>query len=293
MTVHVPRSATGHAIAGAKLPASIEITPRQVNDTASLDMLFPKGTLVYIPDVGTDSTRAFTDAARRIGDAGYVAVPHFAARRLTTRAAFDDRIKALSEEAGVKQALVIGGGLEQPVGEFGSSLELLETGMFDRCGFEWIAIAGHPEGTPDFSDSMAEEALLLKQAFAQRSGTQMRIVTQFGFDPMKAVTWADGLSACGVNLPVHIGIAGPAKLPTLVKYAVMCGVGNSIDFLKKQAGAVSSLLTGPSPELVVEPIERHVASNPQCPIEQLHIFPFGGLKKSSAWLVERGSWHHS
>ena len=41
---------------------------------------------------------------------------------------------------------------------------------------------------------------------------------------------------------------------------------------------------------VVGPIERHVSRAPATPIRQIHVFPFGGLKKSSEWLVERGSW---
>ncbi|WP_312858642.1 hypothetical protein [Rhizobium sp. G21] len=118
----------------------------------------------------------------------------------------------------------------------------------------------------------------------------MRIVTQFGFDAKKFIAWADGLKAAGVDLPVHLGVAGPAKITTLIKYAAMCGVGNSISFLKKNAMSLTALATSHSPEDVVGPIEKHFLANPDSAIKQIHVFPFGGLKKSAEWLVERGSW---
>ena len=105
---------------------------------------------------------------------------------------------------------------------------------------------------------------------------------------LKAV--AESLREHGVDLPVHLGVAGPAKITTLIKYAAMCGVGNSISFLKKNALSLTALATSHSPEGVVGPIEQHAIANPASAIKQIHIFPFGGLKKSSEWLVDRGSW---
>ena len=118
----------------------------------------------------------------------------------------------------------------------------------------------------------------------------MRIVTQFGFDPARFIAWAEGLAASGIDLPVHIGVSGPAKITTLLKYAALCGVGNSIAYLKKNALSLTTLARGHSPESIVGPIERHWQANPQGPIRQIHVFPFGGLQNSADWLVSRGSW---
>jgi len=162
--------------------------------------------------------------------------------------------------------------------------------LFDKYGIRKMGVAGHPEGSPDFSLATAEEALRFKQAFAERSGTEMRVVTQFGFDPSGFVKWAEGLGAAGIDLPVHLGVAGPAKLTTLVKFAAMCGVGNSIQFLKKRASAITTLVSGFNPDEVVTPLEQHVAANANSAIKQIHVFPFGGMKKSAEWLQQRGSW---
>lgn len=272
------------------IAASIEVAPKQAIESDDLPDLFPAGTHVYVTDIGTDTSETLTRAARRLRELGYEPVPHFASRRLTTRAALEDRIARMAGEAGVTNVLVIGGGLERQAGDFSSTMEVLETGFFDRYGVTHIGVAGHPEGSPDFTDEVAMHALRLKKSFAERTGARMRIVTQFGFDAEAFITWAEGLREHGIDLPVHLGVAGPAKITTLIKYAAMCGVGNSVTFLKKNALALTALATTHSPETVVGPIESHVVAHPHSAIKQVHVFPFGGLKKSTEWLVERGTW---
>jgi methylenetetrahydrofolate reductase (NADPH) len=274
----------------SRVAASIEISPKQAVESEDLAGLFPAGTRVYITDVGTDSAETITAGSKRLADLGYIAVPHFASRRLHGRDALEQRIAMLSGEAGVTDVLIIGGGLEKPAGEFASSMEVLETGLFDRHGIRSMGVAGHPEGSPDFTDEIAEEALRLKQSFAERTDADMRIVTQFGFDAAGFTSWAEGLAGQGINLPVHLGVAGPAKITTLIKYAAMCGVGPSLSFLKRRASAITTLVSGFDPEVIVKPLEDHVLGNPEGPVRQIHVFPFGGMKKSAEWLRERGSW---
>ena len=273
-----------------RIAASIEVAPKQAVESSDLPGLFPQGTSVYVTDIGTDSNETLVKAAGRLRDLGYEPVPHFASRRLTTKHALEERIKMMAEEAGVRNVLIIGGGLERQAGEFSSTMEVLETGYFDKYGINKIGIAGHPEGSPDFSEEVALQALRLKKAFAERSGAKLRIVTQFGFDAQKFISWADGLKSHGIDLPVHLGVAGPAKITTLIKFAAMCGVGNSISFLKKNALSLTTLATSHSPETVVGPIEEHVRTNVTTPIRQIHVFAFGGLKKTAEWLEHRESW---
>ena len=169
-------------------------------------------------------------------------------------------------------------------------MDLLRTGAFETRGFTHIAIAGHPEGSPDITEDGIADALRWKTEWAEDRGVELRIVTQFGFDAPKFIRWAERLRLEGVTLPIHLGVSGPAKITTLVKYAAMCGVGPSLDFLKKQASSLVTLATGYSPEGLVEPLEAEAARNPDFLVAQIHVFPFGGLKKSSEWLRGRGSW---
>lgn len=273
----------------ARLPASVEVTPRQAIASAELPGLLPPGTHVYIADIG-DDTSIMIKAAARVSELGYVAVPHFAARRLTSLAALANRVQAMAQEAGVGNVLVVGGGLGKPMGVFSSCMNVLETGLFDRYGIKEIAIAGHPEGSPDFPDSVAIEALRLKVAFGERSDARLRIVTQFGFDPAKVIDWARDLRIHGIGLPVHVGVAGPASIATLLKYAAICGVGNSVSLLRKRAGALATLMSRFSPETMVAPLERHVMASPGSAIRQIHVFPFGQIGATTQWLRQRGSW---
>lgn len=277
-------------MSGKKIPASIEVSPKQALESAELPTLFPQGTSVYITDVGTDPTPTLVAAAKRVTDLGYDAVPHFASRRLTTRAALQDRVKATAQEAGVTNVLVVGGGLETQAGDFSSTMEVLDTGFFDANGITDIGIAGHPEGSPDFNDDVALHALRLKKQFGERTGANMRIVTQFGFDGRAFASWAFSLRDAGIDMPVHLGVAGPAKITTLVKYAAMCGVGNSLSFFKRNTRSIATLATKHSPEGVVGPIEQAWAQNPTGGIAQIHVFPFGGIKNSAEWLAQRGTW---
>lgn len=274
------------------ISASIELSPKQILDCENLTDMMPTSTSVYIPDVGTESTNTLVAAAKKLTEAGYNAVPHFASRRITSRSILEQRVKKMSQEADVKDVLIIGGGLETPSGEFNSSLALLETGFFDKYGINNIGVAGHPEGSPDFADDVALEMLRLKQDLSIRSDASFRIVTQFGFDSERFINWAVNIKSLGIDLPVHIGVAGPAKLTTLIKFAAICGIGNSIDFLKKRSSAIMTLASGFNPEDIVAPIEQHWLQEQTnlSAIDQIHVFPFGGIRKSSEWLKDRGTW---
>lgn len=218
------------------LPASIEILPKQLPTSDQLRVLLPPGTRVYLTDIGTSGTEIeMLVAARRLQDIGCIPVPHLAARRIRSLEALETRVGELAELAGVNDVLVIGGGVATPVGPYASTRDVLETGLLDRFGIKEVAVAGHPEGSPDFTQVTAIDALWQKQSFATRTDARLRIVTQFGFDPARAVAWSESLATLGIDLPVHIGVAGPAKLSTLIKYATLCGVDSSLSVLKRNA----------------------------------------------------------
>lgn len=272
------------------ISASIEVSPKQAVESNAIIDLFPHGERVYLTDIGSETTDYLVRGAKRIRDLGYEPVPHFASRRIIAADILEDRVKRMASEAKVSDVLVIGGGLEKEAGEFASTMELLETGVFQRHGITHMGIAGHPEGSPDFDDDTAMEALHQKQDFAEKTGLNLRIVTQFGFDAAKFIDWTQDLQAAGITLPVHLGVAGPAKVATLIKFAAMCGVGNSLSFLKKRGGAMATMVKGFDPNDIVDPIEVHWLQSETTLIKQIHVFPFGGVKKSTAWLTQRGSW---
>jgi methylenetetrahydrofolate reductase (NADPH) len=91
-----------------------------------------------------------------------------------------------------------------------------------------------------------------------------------------------------VDLPIHIGIAGPAKLQTLIKFAIACGVGPSLKVLQKRAMDVSKLLLPYEPNDVISELAAHKAANPDFNITNVHFFPLGGIKTNANWAIANG-----
>ena len=112
--------------------------------------------------------------------------------------------------------------------------------------------------------------------------------TQFAFEAGPIIEWVEALGAAGINLPVHIGIAGPAKLQTLIIFAIACGVGPSLKVLQKRAMDVTKLLLPYEPNDVISELAAHKAANPDFGIEQVHFFPLGGIKTNANWAITHG-----
>ncbi|MEC8295431.1 MAG: methylenetetrahydrofolate reductase, partial [Pseudomonadota bacterium] len=254
--------------------------------------LLPEGTRVYIAHIEGTPIEDMVETAARLSDDGYNVMPHFPARIIKDAASLEDWINRYQSEAGVKQALLLAGGVANPVGEFHSSMQLMETGLFDKAGFTHLHVAGHPEGNkdidPDGSDKMVMEALRWKQAFNERTDASIALATQFAFDADPIIDWANRLTAEGITLPIHIGIAGPAKLQTLIKFAIACGVGPSLSVLQKRAMDVTKLLLPYEPTDVLTKLAAHKAANPDFNITNVHFFPLGGIKTNANWAIDNG-----
>ncbi|MFQ6552322.1 methylenetetrahydrofolate reductase [Aestuariibius insulae] len=272
---------------------SIEVMPRTAAKIESFAGLLPQGTRVYIAHLEGTPIEDMVGTAKRIAGEGFEVMPHFPARIIKDRATLEGWIARYQGEAGVDQALVLAGGIGAPAGDFDNSMELLESGCFDRAGFKRLHVAGHPEGNRDIDpgggDAAVSEALRWKQAFSERTDAEMAITTQFCFEAGPVIAWATGLRAAGIDLPVHIGVAGPAKLQTLIKFAIACGVGPSLSVLQKRAMDVTKLLTPYEPIDFVSELAAHRAAHPDFAITHLHLFPLGGITASADWARVHGA----
>lgn len=271
---------------------SIEVMPRTAEKVENFRDILPVGTRVYIAHIEGTPIEDMVATAKRLNAEGFPVMPHFPARIIKDAATLENWIAMYQGEADVKQALLLAGGVTTPHGDFDSSIQLLETGLFGKAGFERLHVAGHPEGNkdidPDGSTRNVDAALQWKQKFSETSDAKMALATQFAFDAEPIIEWANGLKAAGVDLPIHIGIAGPAKLQTLIKFAIACGVGPSLKVLQKRAMDVSKLLLPYEPTDVVAALAAHKAANPDFNIEHVHFFPLGGIKTNAQWATDNG-----
>lgn len=270
---------------------SIEVMPRTAEKVEDFRALLPEGTRVYIAHIEGTPIEDMVATAKRLNDDGYSVMPHFPARIIKDRATLADWIARYQGEANVKQALLLAGGVASPCGEFSDSMQLMETGLFDKAGFTRLHVAGHPEGNRDIDASgtaNVDAALRWKNDFQTRTDAKMAIATQFAFEAKPIIAWADSLRDAGITLPVHIGIAGPAKLQTLIKFAIACGVGPSLKVLQKRAMDVTKLLLPYEPTDVLRELAAHKAANPDFNISHVHFFPLGGIKTNATWAQTHG-----
>jgi methylenetetrahydrofolate reductase (NADPH) len=261
---------------------SIEATPADADKLDSFGEVLEPGTAVYVahpPGLPIDDV---LDFAVRIKAAGFEPVPHVIARKLTSKDQLERALARLQEHE-IGQALVVAGDEAVPGAAFDSSLEVLQTGLFDRYGFEEVGVAGHPEGSSAIGAERVDQALRGKAEFARSAGFKLRVVTQFGFDPESLTDWERETSAAGIELPIHVGMAGPASLRQLLRFAMLCGIGSSAKMLTKRTGAAANLLTKKAPDELITYIARHRTENPSSRLVKAHFFAFGGLLKTAGW----------
>ncbi|MEM8751465.1 MAG: methylenetetrahydrofolate reductase [Pseudomonadota bacterium] len=264
---------------------SIEVMPRTAEKIESFAAILPAGTRVYVAHIEGTPIEDMVATAKRIAGEGFPVMPHFPARIIRDEATLVDWIARYQGEAGVDQALLLAGGVKAPHGDFSDSMQLLSSGAFDRAGFRRLHVAGHPEGNkdidPDGSDAKVMEALRWKADFAERTDAEMAIATQFCFEAAPVIEWADKVKAAGVDLPIHIGVAGPAKLQTLIKFALACGVGPSLRVLQRRAADVTKLMLPFTPDEFLRDLAAHKAAHPDFNVTNVHFFPLGGITKTA------------
>ena len=261
---------------------SIEATPHDAPKIREFPDELSAGTRVYVahpPGMSIDDVVDFCEKLRNIG---LVPVPHIIARKVETK---DQLARALArlQKADIDHALCIAGDISVENGEYDSSLEVLQSGLLQEHGFKHVGIAGHPEGSKAIGDERARQFLLDKVAFVADAPFKTYIVTQFGFDPSAFTDWDAETSKMSIELPIHVGMAGPASIRQLVRFAAMCGVGASARMLMTRTGATANLLRKQSPDDLITAFARYNLENPSSKLVGGHFFAFGGVVKAAAW----------
>jgi methylenetetrahydrofolate reductase (NADPH) len=214
--------------------------------------------------------------------AGFNPVPHIAVRRLASFTQANDFLQRAVAEAEVRGALIIGGDPDHPVGPFPDARDLLASGLVGHHGLGEVAFAGYPEGHPRIASRTLDEALQAKVALARRQGLDVSLVTQFGFDAAPILRWIAALRAQDITCPVLVGIAGPASVATLAKFAVRCGIGASLRALARGHTAFARILAEAGPDALIGALVAE--EEPGSPIDGLHVFTFGGVRRAAEWI---------
>lgn len=261
--------------------ASIEITPSEQRHLPALRDLLPAHSSIYVSHVPNATLGQVIRTALDVQAAGFRATPHIVARRISYPETLRSTLADLCGN-GVEQILLVAGDSEHAAGEYESTLEVFASGLLEKSGIKSIGVAGYPEGQKGIGQSLLCNALKVKQAFADRTGLPMFIVTQFGFNGNALRNWEPELARIGVHLPILAGIAGPTPLAKLIKFAMRCGIGASLRTVMRNLSAVGSIA-----ELATTP-EQHLMRLMQLSsstrVAAPHFFCFGGVLETARWI---------
>lgn len=257
---------------------SIELSPRDEFAGEALRKLLNPGTTVFVNHPPSVTHHDIVAACVRLHRAGFVAVPHVAARRLASFTQASDFLERAAGEAAVDRVLLIGGD-DSPIGPFRASLDLLATGLLERHGIHQVAFGGYPEGHPAIDAATLDAALQAKVALALQAGLNVSLVTQFGFESEPIRRWVAAQRSHGIDCPVHVGVAGPASVATLAKFAIRCGIGASLRALARGHTSFARIMSEAGPDALVAELATSDA-----PIAGLHIFTFGGVRRTAEWI---------
>ena len=262
--------------------ASFEATRPSDAELDALTAVAAPGTRIYISALASRPAAEQVPLAVRLRARGFEPVPHLAARNFAGHAALDDHLARLAGEADVTRLLGIGGDRDAPAGAFHHAIEVIESGLPQNRRIRVIGIAGYPEGHPRVAPIELDRALAAKIEAAGATGLAVHIVTQFGFSAPPILAWIARMRDLGIEAPVRVGIAGPASVATLVRFAAICGVTTSARTLVRNAGLAKHLFAAAAPDGLVRALAPLGAVTP-------HFFTFGGLAATARWTAAVGS----
>ena len=133
------------------------------------------------------------------------------------------------------------------------------------------------------TEPVLRDALKRKNAYAEQTGANVYIVTQFVFSADPVIAWETSQRDDIGRLPVTAGLPGLANARTLLKYAMECGVGASLQAFSKRYASFTKLLTISTPDETIVALARHKEQAPQTSVSGIHFFTFGGFEKTAAW----------
>lgn len=266
---------------------SLEILPRELHRAGEVGAILPKDTCVYIPSLPGLPLSRTLEAVAAIRAAGLDPVPHVSARRILDRDEFKDFLEKSVKQYGVHRVMLIGGDEPRPKGPFRDSVQVLEEGLLAGVGIREFGVSGYPEGHPRIPASLLEESFQRKRQLAGEQGLGIYVVTQFSFAPARVVEFCARLARTAPSVMVYVGVAGPTDPVALARFAQRCGVSVSLRALKNLGTGIAKLVTHTDPGEQILAVARYSAMREPSNVAGMHLFSFGGVVRTAAWMRER------
>lgn len=263
---------------------SIEITTAEAQRITSYSDVLPRNTCVYITRLENDNLEDTLKVIKKICQDGMRPVPHIVARRIHDERDLDTTLRHLTQTAGAADVLVVAGDAKLPAGSFDDSMQLIETGLFDKYDIQTIGFAAHPEGNPYVSDEHLDLALIRKNSLATQASARFYLMTQLVFEAAPLLAWEARVRKQGIDLNIHASLHGIVTMKRLLKYAGMLGIRSSAKFMGRHAREAASLLHAKPPgELILKLAAFNIATSRRA-FSNLHLFPFGSFEQTATWM---------
>ena len=268
---------------------SLEMTAKETEGLREAAPLILPRTQIAITFLPGEEMEQRVEAAVVVRELGFEPIAHLSARRLASEAELDKYLADLSAKAGLKRVFVIAGDPPEPEGPYSDSLQIIESGLLEKHGIEVVGVGGHPEGHPNNTKAELWDWMERKIAAVRAHGMTPLVVTQFAFDDDAIIEWLAEMRTRGIDVPVRLGVPGPAGIKRLLGFAKRCGVGASASVMKKYGVSITNLIGKAGPDKLVESLRTGL--NEKHGRVRLHFYPFGALTASAEWINEYHAKH--
>lgn len=239
----------------------------------------PPGATVTVTASPRRGMPATLECATRLAERGVRVVPHLSARLVADEA----ELKSLLDDlvtAGVGEVFVVGGDSGRPTGDYAGALDLLQA--MAHLGHDLVVgVAGYPESHPAIPDDVAVQAMWDKRVHASY------IVSQMCFDARVLRAWVRRVRERGVQLPIRVGVAGPASTRQLLRISARIGVGESTRVLTHHGRGLWRLATPGAwrPDRLLDDLAP-VLADPAYGVQGLHVYTFNDVAAAGRWWRE-------
>lgn len=269
---------------------SLEMTAKELDGLREAAPLIRPGTQIAVTFLPGEEMEQRLEAAKLVRSLGFEPIVHLSARRLGSREVLDNYLAQITGEAGVKRVFMIAGDPPEPEGPFENSLQIIETGLLEKHGITIAGVGGHPEGHPNNSPAELWDWMERKLAALRERNITPLVVTQFAFDDDAIVAWVKEMRERGIDVPVRLGVPGPAGIKRLLGFAKRCGVGASASVMKKYGVSLTNLIGSAGPDKLVDSLDRKLSDEEHGRV-RLHFYPFGALTASAEWINQYDAKH--
>jgi methylenetetrahydrofolate reductase (NADPH) len=265
----------------------MEMTGKDVAKVENAASVIPPGTRINVTFLENEDLTMRVNAAAAVKRLGFTPVPHISARRLKSQEMLEEFLSALRAIDATKDVFSVGGDPAVPLGPYEDSLAVIESGVLQHYGVKHVSIGGYPDGHPDISSDVLWSALEKKAAALSRLDMPGTVITQVDFDVDRVLAWVAEVRDHGVDLPIRVGVPGPASVKLLLGFASRLGISTSTTIAKKYGLSVTNLLGKAGPENFIRDLQSRLDPLKHGEVK-LHFYTFGGFKTTAEWIAEHG-----